>query len=143
MYFWSSFLPSGFLQLWRVGTILQLQCLGSLVQWLLLWQNTGSGARGLPQLQCTGLVAPQCVESSCILGRWILNHWTTREVQGHPDFKFLFLGPALCPSFSIPLSCFTVVYKPYHFQKLFFVFVYLFLSLVKCKFHMNRALPFR
>ena len=76
------------------------------------------------------------------LGRRILNHWTTREIQGHPDFKFLFLGPALCPSFSIPLSCFTILYKPYHFQKLFFVFVYLFLSLVECKFYMNKALPF-
>ena len=44
-------------------------------------------ARGLSKLWCTGLVAPWHVGSSWIrdqtsvpcIGRWILNHWTTRE----------------------------------------------------------------
>ena len=48
----------------------------------------GSTALGLQWLQCTGLVALQCVESSWIrdqtcvscTGRRILNHWITREV---------------------------------------------------------------
>ena len=54
-----------------------------------LW-FAGSGAQVL-QLWCTGLVAPRNVRSSrtrvrtrvpCI-GRWILNHCATREVQEH------------------------------------------------------------
>ena len=64
-------------------------------------QSLGSECRsfstcctGAQQLWCTGLVAPQCVESSwareqaqipCI-DRWILNHWTTREV---PNLRIL------------------------------------------------------
>ena len=47
---------------------------------------------GLPQLMYAGLAAPRCVQSSqtrdqtsvfCI-ARWILNHWTTREVLKYP-----------------------------------------------------------
>ena len=53
---------------------------------LLLWRR-GSSARGLQQLRCMGLVAPQHADSfqtrdgthvPCI-GRQMLNHWTTRE----------------------------------------------------------------
>ena len=52
------------------------------MQWFLLLKSTGSLGR-------TGLVALQHVKSSQTsdgtrvrrIGRWILNHWTTREVQ--------------------------------------------------------------
>ena len=48
----------------------------------------GLQARGLQWLQCAGLVALRPTESSqirgqtCVpgIGRWILNHWTIREV---------------------------------------------------------------
>ena len=56
---------------------------------LLLLQSMGSRAPGLQQLQHMGPAAPGDVESpqtrdgTCIphVGRWIPNHWTTREVQ--------------------------------------------------------------
>ena len=73
----------GYSLLWRTGFSLQ---------WLLLLQSIGSrhaGSRVQAQkLRCTGLVTPQHVGSiqtgdqthvPCT-GRWILNHWTTREV---------------------------------------------------------------
>ena len=80
----SLWLCEDFLQLWRVGAILQLQCIGFLFQWLLLLQSTDSrcmgfsscsmqahqswlaGPRGcrLQQLWLTGLLALQHVESS-------------------------------------------------------------------------------
>ena len=65
-----------------------LWCSGFSLQWLLLWRNTGSGARELQESRHMGLVALQHVESSrrrdwahvpCI-GRQILNQWATREV---------------------------------------------------------------
>ena len=48
-------------------------------------------------LRCTGLVAPQRVESfwtrdwTCVpcIGKWILNHWTTREVLKSSWIEFL------------------------------------------------------
>ena len=83
-----------------------LWCAGFSLQWLILLQSTGSRCAGFSscgmwaqelwhsgsrmqaqQLWCKGLVAPQHVGSSqtrartrvpCI-GRWILNHCTTRE----------------------------------------------------------------
>ena len=94
----SSLLRTGFLQ---------LRCVGFSLRWLLLLWSTGSRHMGFSscgtwaqqlwlvgsraqaqQLWRTGLVAPQHVGSSwarartrvpCI-GRWILNHCTTREV---------------------------------------------------------------
>ena len=85
-----------------------LQCAGFSLPWLLLLQSTGSRHAGFSscgtwaqqlllagsraqaqQLWRTGLVAPRHVGSSltrartrvpCI-GRWILNHCTTREAQ--------------------------------------------------------------
>ena len=73
-----------------------LWCAGFSLQWLLLLQSTGSRCTGFSscvrwaqQLWRTGLVAPRHVGSSptrdrtrvpCI-GRWILNHCTTREVR--------------------------------------------------------------
>ena len=86
-----------FLQLRQVGATL-LWCVGFSMQWLLLLQGSSSMAQGLQplvgstapvqQLRCPGFVAPSPVGSSqtrdptpvpCI-DRWILNHWTTREV---------------------------------------------------------------
>ena len=63
----------------------------------LLLQGMGSRVLG-SVVKYTGLVAPSCVGSSqtrdqthipCI-GRWILNHWTTREVQ---QFFFCIQNP--------------------------------------------------
>ena len=56
---------------------------------LLLW-STGSRVRQFQWLWHTGLVTSQHVESSrtrdrthvADTDRWVLNHWTTREVQG-------------------------------------------------------------
>ena len=71
-----------------VGITLWLWCTGFLLQWLVLLQNTGSWVWVLQQLWLTSLVAPCHVESSwpgdrtyvpCI-GRWLLIHYTTREV---------------------------------------------------------------
>ena len=38
----SSLLCVGFLQVQRAGATLQLQCMGFSLEWLLLWQSTGS-----------------------------------------------------------------------------------------------------
>ena len=62
-------------------------CTGFSLQWLILW-IPGSRAFGLQQLGCMGLVTSRLVESSrtrdqtCVpcIGRWILNHLTTRKV---------------------------------------------------------------
>ena len=62
-------------------------CMGFSLQWLILW-ILDSRAFGLQQLWCMGLVTSQHVESSwtrdqtCVpcIGRWILNHLTTRKV---------------------------------------------------------------
>ena len=92
------------------GGYSSLRCTGFSLRWLLLLRSTGSRRVGFStcstwarqlwlagsrvqaqQLWCTGLVAPQHVGSSrtrartlvpCI-GRWILNHCATREVQAH------------------------------------------------------------
>ena len=82
-----------------------LRCAGFSLQWLLLLQSTGSRCVGFSsgtraqqlwlagsraqtqQLWCTGLVAPRYVGSSrtrdrtrvACIGRWILNHYATRE----------------------------------------------------------------
>ena len=62
-------------------------CMDFSLQWLILW-ILDSRAFGLQQLWCMGLVTSQHVESSwtrdqtCVpcIGRWILNHLTTRKV---------------------------------------------------------------
>ena len=49
-------------------------------------------APGLQQLMYAGLAAPRCVKSShtrdqtsvSYIARWILNHWTTREILKYP-----------------------------------------------------------
>ena len=81
---------------------------GLLAEMASLLQSTGSGVlglsscglwaleRGLQKVQHLGLVAPKHVDSSqtrnqtcdpCVR-KWILNHWTTKEVL---DFFLLFL----------------------------------------------------
>ena len=65
-----------------------LQCTGFSLWWLLLLRSVGSRACGHLYLWVTGSVAARHVGSSwtrdqthvpCI-GRWILNHWITREL---------------------------------------------------------------
>ena len=59
-----------------------------LLRWLLLLPNTGSRHMWAQELWCTGLVVPKHLRSpwtrdwtwSPCIGRWALNHWTTREV---------------------------------------------------------------
>ena len=62
---------------------------------LLLFQSLSSRAHGLSSCSAWGSDALRHVESSqtrdqtrvpCI-DRWILNHWITREVQGHSFFR--------------------------------------------------------
>ena len=78
----------GFLQLWQVGATLYLWYTGFSLLWLLLLRSVGS------VVAAHGLIAPWDVESfwtkdwtyiPCI-GRWILNHWTTREAPAC-DFR--------------------------------------------------------
>ena len=68
-----------------------LRWAGFSLRWLLLLRSTGS--------RCAGLVVPWHVGSfrtkarshvPCI-GRWILNHWATREVPGY-SFQQMVLG---------------------------------------------------
>ena len=58
----------------RQGATLQWRCAGFSLRWLLLSKSMGSGAQA-QQLCCMGLVA----QWHLCIGRWILNHWTTRE----------------------------------------------------------------
>ena len=64
------------------------------MRWLLLLWSTGTRLLGPQHLCCPGLAAPWHVEYSwtrdrthvpCI-GRWTLNHWTTREVPLFPFY---------------------------------------------------------
>ena len=84
-----------FVLLWSTGS----SCLGfsrcsTQAQWLWLRGSRASAQ----QLWCTGLVAPQYVESSqtrdwtCIpcVGWWVFIHWATREVQSVLLQLFLF-----------------------------------------------------
>ena len=81
--FGSSLLHMGFFSLHQAG-VLSL----AVVNGLPLLQSVASRAQA-QQLCPMGLVTPQYVASSwtrdrtCIryIGRWILNHWTTRAVQ--------------------------------------------------------------
>ena len=65
-----------------------LQGAGFSLRWLPISQSTGSRACGLWQLWCSGLVVLWHVRSSMMrdqtlvscISRWILTHWTTREV---------------------------------------------------------------
>ena len=76
--------------------VLQLQCPGLSLQWLLLLQGTGSRLHRLQQLWHSGSVVVvhglSCLMDCRIFpdqgsnprplhGRWILNHWTTRKDQ--------------------------------------------------------------
>ena len=83
--FGSSLLHLGFFQLHQAGVLLS-HC----GEWASRCGGFSCYRAWTPERLChMGLVAPQYVEScwtrdrSCILyiGRWILNHWTTREVQ--------------------------------------------------------------
>ena len=58
----------------------QLQCAGLPLLWLLWLQSIGSGAHALVASRHTGIFMDR--GSSCVpcTGRWLLNHWTTREV---------------------------------------------------------------
>ena len=65
------------------------------ILWLLLLQSMGSRAQ-VQWLWLVGLVAPRHAKSTlardptpvlCI-GRWILNHWTTSEVQNKCTVEF-------------------------------------------------------
>ena len=67
-----------------------LQCSGSSLPRLLLLQSTGSRACGLQELWRPGLASPRHLGDSfwtsngahvLSTGRWILNHWTTREIH--------------------------------------------------------------
>ena len=84
------------------------QCSGFSFQWLLLWWSMGSRYRSssgcstwAQKLWVTGLVAPQLLGSSWTrdrthvpcTGRWILNHYTPREV---PATLFYFALPCNC-----------------------------------------------
>ena len=79
-----------------------LWCAGFSLRWLLLLQSVGSRYAGISscgmwaqELWHTGLVAPWHAGSSRTrartrvpyIGRWILNHWATREAHGKPSFK--------------------------------------------------------
>ena len=119
-----------FLQLQWAAAYSSSWCAGFWSQRLLLLQSTGprclvssSCSTQSPKLWCTLLVAPWHVGSSwtrewtlvsCI-GRWILHHWTTREVPSPPflqyttvshtrEFVFFFFGGILFLSFHWNIS---------------------------------------
>ena len=63
-------------------------------QWFLLSQSTSSRhvgvevmAHGLSCSMASGVFLDQGLNLSPCLGRWTLNHWTTREVHLHTSFK--------------------------------------------------------
>ena len=64
-----SLLHVGFLQLWQAGAPLWLQCMGSTVM-----------VHGFRCPQACGIFPDQGSKPCSCIGRWILNHWTTREV---------------------------------------------------------------
>ena len=88
------------------GPFLWLRRVGFSLRWLLLLRSAGARAHGLSGCGCRapehrlsvcahGLVAPQHVGSSWIknwthiscIGRWIPNHWATREVPSIFHFE--------------------------------------------------------
>ena len=89
-----------------------LHCMGFSLRWLVLLQSIGSRCAGFSScgmqaqlwlLWPSGLVAPQHVGSSrtrgqtrvpCI-GRWILNHYATREVPLFYFYLFVLAVPCL------------------------------------------------
>ena len=117
-----------------------LRCAGFSLRWLLLLQTTGSRHPGFSscgtraqqlwlmgsrvhaqQLWCIGLVAPRHVGSSRTrvqthvpyIGRWILNHYTTREV---PIYFF-----------KLRYSLFTILYQFQVYSKLIQLYIYMYL----------------
>ena len=112
------------------GGCFSLGFMGFSSWWLLLW-NTGSKARGLQWLCCTGLVAPRHVESSrtrdqthvtCIDKR-TLNHWTNREFPSFIYLRQFYKWKMVLHNFSlhflitqINIFCFYVLFNfLYHF----------------------------
>ena len=102
-----------------------------LLQWLLSSWSRGSGAQA-ESLWCTGLVAPRHVGSSWNkdwthvpgIGWWILNHWTTREVQfwhlnsiNSPSSQTWSIFPFICVFFGRFHPC-LVVFRVEIFQPL-------------------------
>ena len=103
----SSLLWEGFLQLLRAGASLQLW-------WPLLLWTTGPRVYTISccctgvqaQLRCSLWDLPELGIEPVSIGRWILNHWTTREVPGRLDRRFSLEGTLKKPSvnYSFPLS---------------------------------------
>ena len=88
----SSLLCEGFLELHWVGVTLWLWWSGFSLWWLLFLQSTGSRvvvALGLIALGHVG--SSRIRDQTCVpcIGRWILNHWTTREAPagGNSDAR--------------------------------------------------------
>ena len=89
LYFWLCLVFPAAHMLSRVlatGGCSSARCSGFSLQWLPLWQSSGSSAGSI--VVARGLSFPGHEDSywtrnptrvPCI-GRWILNHWTTREV---------------------------------------------------------------
>ena len=75
IYFWLCWVfvaVQAFLQLWQSAALLQLQCAGFSLQWLLLLGSTGSRALRLQQLQHMGsvVVAPR-LQSTGLVAPWM------------------------------------------------------------------------
>ena len=73
-----------------MGAALQVWCAGFLVRWGCSSRTAGSRVQELQELWHTGLVAPRHGDLSSrtrnrtrvlYIGRWILNHWTTRKAS--------------------------------------------------------------
>ena len=79
--FWAPLLPLSFLNPLFIWLCWVLQCVGSLFHW-----HLGSSSCISWTLELVGLVAPWHVDLSPLIrdrtciGKWIHNHWTTREV---------------------------------------------------------------
>ena len=87
MYFWLHWV---FIVVWGLSLVVASEDYSLVaVHMLLLLQSMGSRAPGLQQLQGMGPAAaghvesPQTRDRTCVphVGRWIPNHWTTKEVQ--------------------------------------------------------------
>ena len=81
IYFWPSLLHADFLQLWQVGAC-SLVVVGRLlmVAASLVQQASVIVAQGLSCPLACGIFPNQGLTCVPCIGRWSLNHWTTREV---------------------------------------------------------------
>ena len=78
----SSLLHAGFLQLWRAGATLQVQCKGFSLRWLLSWR-TGSRVCGLQQLWCLrSAVTARGLQSTGSVAPWYAGASPTRDQTG-------------------------------------------------------------